>query len=126
MTEPVVKLTVIGNPLSKGRPRFSRRTGHARTPRRTRLAENTIAWEAHAVMSGRQPYACSLAVTLRFFMATAGRVDVDNLTKLVLDALNGIVWADDSWTVLVTASKQIDRLNPRTEIEVRTVGALAA
>lgn len=122
----VITMTVPGNPRSKGRPRFSPRTGWARTPRLTRLAENTVAWEAQAVMSGTPPITGSVAVTLRFFMATARRVDVDNLTKLVLDALNRIVWEDDSQIVHVAATKTIDREHPRTEIEVRRIGAVAA
>lgn len=34
------------------------------------------------------------------------RPDLDNLQKAVLDALNGIAWADDSQIVRITAKKE--------------------
>jgi len=36
-----------------------------------------------------------------------GEKDVDNLVKLVLDALNGVVWDDDSQILALSASKQL-------------------
>jgi len=48
------------------------------------------------------------------------RVDLDNLAKIPLDALNELAWEDDSQIVSLIASKHLDRDNPRTEIELWT------
>ena len=37
-----------------------------------------------------------LSLTIRFFFKTKRKRDLDNQNKLALDALNGIVYADDS------------------------------
>lgn len=45
------------------------------------------------------------------------RPDVDNLTKFVMDALNGIYWKDDSQIHSITVEKKYSDI-PRTEIEI--------
>jgi Holliday junction resolvase RusA-like endonuclease len=42
--------------------------------------------------------------------------DLDNFTKLTLDALNGILWEDDRYIVEIHASKFYTSEKPRTEI----------
>jgi len=44
--------------------------------------------------------------------------DLDNLLKLVGDALNGVVWRDDRQVVAVLAYKVRTLGHPRTEIEI--------
>ena len=46
--------------------------------------------------------------------------DVDNYTKGILDALNGIVYKDDSQVVDLTARKYYSE-NPRVEINIKVV-----
>ena len=45
------------------------------------------------------------------------RPDLDNVTKIVLDALNGHAWHDDGQVIEIYARKIYD-LNPRLEIEI--------
>jgi Holliday junction resolvase RusA-like endonuclease len=47
-------------------------------------------------------------------------IDIDNLVKFLFDALNGIVWADDSWIYEISAVKRYST-RPRTVIKVDTV-----
>jgi Holliday junction resolvase RusA-like endonuclease len=49
-----------------------------------------------------------------------GRPDIDNLLKLVLDALNGVVWADDAQVVSITATK-VYAAQPGTYVRVNPV-----
>lgn len=49
----------------------------------------------------------SLEVSLDFFIPDKRRVDLDNLSKAVLDALNGLLWADDRQVIRMTLSKWI-------------------
>jgi Holliday junction resolvase RusA-like endonuclease len=49
------------------------------------------------------------------------RLDVDNLAKFVLDALNGLLYSDDSQVILLQAVKlhdSTDSCNGRTEVQV--------
>jgi Holliday junction resolvase RusA-like endonuclease len=110
--------------VSKGRARFSRKTGVAFTPKATVVAEAWVrAAVVNAVGSPRVPG--PVAVRAVFVMpipksrpkgwreaALAGRIlhtarpDVDNLGKLLADALNGIAWADDSAVAVLSLVKR--------------------
>ena len=101
----MIEFTVPGNPIPKGRPRLGR--GHTFTPRRTVEAENVIrsVIQLHAFV----PLTGALVVHLDFFMpipkawnkkkeqsAMLGVIrptnrggDIDNLCKLLLDAVQG-------------------------------------
>lgn len=48
-----------------------------------------------------------------------GRVgDTDNYAKLVMDALQGPAYENDSLVTKLVAERRIDRENPRTEVQV--------
>lgn len=106
-------VTVEGNPIPKGRPRVTEYGTF--TPKRTANYEALIrdyaalAWKA-------DPTRLSVAVTLRFYRATAHKCDLDNLCKAVLDALQGIIFENDAQMWILHAEKAIDRDNPRVEI----------
>ena len=74
----------------------------------------------------REPFAFPLHVYLQFHFektAKAGNAnvgDLDNLTKFVLDALNGIFWEDDRYIDRITAVRYY-KGNPRTEVIIREV-----
>ena len=63
----------------------------------------------------------AMMVVIRSYTKTARRVDVDNLAKSVLDAMNGVAYGDDSQVVDLQATKAVDRARPRVEVEVRRV-----
>ena len=127
-----------GQPVGKGRPRFSRATGTVYTPEKTARYEERLAWAAQSVMAGRPLLTGALEVTVRAFMeipkskpkkfreaAFAGRIrpvskpDGDNIAKM-LDAMNRVVWVDDSQIAdLIVQKRYSDR--PRLEIYVLDV-----
>lgn len=49
------------------------------------------------------------------------RGDLDNISKCLLDSLNGIAYADDSQIVEMHLYRHDDKLNPRVEV---TIGAI--
>ena len=49
------------------------------------------------------------------------KVDIDNICKSVLDALNGIAYADDGQVIKIKASKKYTLQEERIEIEVKEV-----
>jgi Holliday junction resolvase RusA-like endonuclease len=58
-----------------------------------------------------------VALELRFFRP-AKRGDLDNLLKVTLDSLNGLVYADDSQVTRILAERREDKLRPRVEVTV--------
>lgn len=130
----VVHVLVPGNPKGKARPRtgFNLKTGKAftRTPQSTIDAQNEIAWLVKIDLQerglGGDPDPIGrYAVDLRLheLRGNGHQVDIDNVLKLVLDALNGVVWADDR-QVVDAHPVMVDReaKSPRTEISIYRLG----
>lgn len=111
-----VAFTVDGDPVPKGRARVAR--GRAYTPARTVHAENVVAWQARTALGPRQPSRELLSVRIVFHVGNRRRRDLDNLAKTVLDALNGIVWVDDSQIAVLDLRRRLDPACPRTEVSV--------
>lgn len=53
----------------------------------------------------------------------AVKPDIDNLTKYVLDALNGVFWRDDSLIVIKYAEKIYTNGTPATEVIIQTINS---
>lgn len=106
--------------MPKGRPRAVRQGGFIRmyTPKTTQQYEDSIREEARISMRGRKPFDCAVEVKLQVFVpipssftkakkeaCRTGKLfptataDLDNVCKSVLDAMNGIVFLDDSQVV---------------------------
>lgn len=116
MSIPFVSLIIPGEPVPKARPRLGK--GHAFTPRRTIEAQSRLLGYLKAAYPRLRPATgpCALAVT--FYLKTDRRVDVDNLTKLVMDVGNRRIWLDDSQVSDVRVQKFTRAAVPRTEISV--------
>ena len=108
------EFTVPGEPKGKGRVRVTR-TGHAYTPKDTEIYENLvrhsftnrypdfvpIEGELTAVITAVYSVPKSVSNKRRQMMLDkrirpTKKPDVDNITKSVLDSLNGIAYKDDS------------------------------
>lgn len=125
----------------KGRPRFTRR-GHAYTPAETANAERAVlaAFLHETGLKGEgAPLfpAGPVAVEVAVFMPPpkdmpkreSGRPytvkpDADNVAKLVLDALNGHAWRDDSQVVDLHVVKmpRTRGLKPETRVLIAPLG----
>lgn len=101
----MITLHIPGKPVGKGRPRFTK-TGRTYTPQTTRDAEANIAWHAKAVMNRRPPLDGPVEVRAIFTFTDKRRRDVDNNLKLVLDAMNTIVYHDDNQVHRIEAEKR--------------------
>lgn len=93
-----VHFRVEGKPIPKARPRVTR--GHTYTDDRTVTWEAEVAIAAKRAMGNTPFIPGRLSVGLTFDGARKN-ADIDNLAKAVLDAMNEVVYGDDS---------QIDRL----------------
>lgn len=129
-------LEIPGEPVAKGRPKFTTIGGFARayTPKKTERYEDTVkyfarrAWTAdplvgvaiEATITAYRSVPTSLskakrAAALSGTLRPISRPDWDNYGKIVCDALNGIVFADDAAiTDCITRKRYSDQ--PRMEI----------
>lgn len=115
----VARFTVEGEPESKSRVRFDARNRRTYTPDRTVAAERAMAWRFREAARGYKPDGSkSYGVVGLFFAATRQRRDVDNMLKLICDALNGLAWVDDNQVLEVAGRKSYvdDKLQARTEV----------
>jgi crossover junction endodeoxyribonuclease RusA len=73
------------------------------TPEGTRKAEHTIqaAWRQTLA----KPFAHQVVASIDFFNGNKRRRDLDNMAKLVLDALNKVAYADDHQIVAMELRK---------------------
>lgn len=122
-------LFVSGEPVAQGRPKFSTIGGHVRAvdPARSREFKHIVSVLARQRMLdlGIAPMSCPLKLTIHVFRVPpksmgkkkgteacerhtgiVTRPDLDNYIKLVSDALNGVVFLDDSQVVAIEADKR--------------------
>lgn len=111
-------IVIIGDPVGKARPRFSRRSGTVYTPSATKKKEQEIekAWRSGGYMMFPKdvylrvkieaffsiPKAFSKAkhaMAIDGILKPAKKPDADNILKLGLDALNGVAYADDKQVI---------------------------
>lgn len=140
----MIRFTVPGQPQGKGRAKAARRKAKGGgeyvaliTPEKTVAYEGLIAYAAQQAMNGDELIDRPVYLTVQAFFAFpkamsgkkkaardvhwhTGRPDTDNIVKAVGDALNGVVWRDDTQVALVKASKQYDE-TPRLEITVEAL-----
>lgn len=82
-------------------------------------------WEAKS--QWKSPIlAADLSVTVRFFFKTHRRRDLDNQNKLILDALTGIVYEDDSQIAELHLIRGYDKARPRIELTVEPLQTVLA
>ena len=113
-----VSFEVFGKVRGKGRPRFTR-GGRPYTPKATRDYERAIR-EAFENANGRppEPFSGPIAVCIMTYRQLPNsapksviseqdthKPDIDNVAKIVLDALNGVAWKNDAQVVSLTVSK---------------------
>jgi len=113
-----ISFTVPGQPVSKSRPRISP-NGGMYNPTETTDAEELIqAYYRQAAPGAQVDEEGYWQVDCIFWTANKAKRDLDNLAKLVLDALSGLIWKDDCRVWALNLSRQIDKDQPRTEIRI--------
>lgn len=126
------KFTIAGEPVAKGRPRFGK--GRTYTPQKTFDYEAHVRNAASITIGNNEPLEGAIALHVRAFFsmpksfsiksreyAESGNIrptkrpDIDNVLKIIADALNGVAWRDDSQIVTAAVEKFYSDL-PRVEV----------
>lgn len=111
---------VIGKAVGKGRPRFMR-NGHTYTPEPTRIYEDLVR-TMYRQKYKEPPTEEAVKVCIMVWMTPAKSLskkqqarelehppmkkpDIDNISKIILDALNGVAWNDDKQVVSLEVVK---------------------
>lgn len=114
-----VSLHVAGNPRAKQSFRVG--SSHGYIDPMVRIWQDMVRVEALSAMKTHPPLTGGVWVTLEFYMPTRRRVDVDNLSKAVLDALKGVVYEDDRQIVRLVVNKYFRRIDSGVTITVEEV-----
>jgi len=133
----IIKFTIPGEPVAKGRARSTVRMGRVAhyTPEKTARYENLVRLAAHQAMSGRAPSDGPIQLIVHAFLTIPGswsakkqqeaamgrlpptkRPDLDNIVKAIKDGLNGVAWKDDSQVIHLHAHKLYG--DPRVEVTI--------
>lgn len=141
----MITITIPGVPVAKGRPKAVRmgKTGiRMYTPAKTADYEASCRTAAMVAMQGKAPLAGALFVSFVLHMPIPASLslkkqvalngkphvkkpDASNVVKAVEDALNGVVWHDDSQIAHLSVQK-VYSLEPRVEVRVSEVIELEA
>ena len=132
-----ITVTVPGDPVAKGRPRFTR-TGQSYTPAKTKKFENLVRLAYSLQQPDRDPAEGPIELTVRAYfsipkswskkkqaeaateqMKKISKPDLDNCLKAVQDGLNGVAWLDDAQVTDTHMSKRYS-LKPRVDIIIET------
>ena len=133
-----MEFIVEGEPQGKARPRFSRRSGTVYTPSKTAKYEEEIRCSFLAASGGEMISKGSYAVVIldAYFEIpksyTKGKrlacehninrpdkkPDIDNVLKVVLDALNGVAYEDDKQVIEVICRKWYSRSSGFLKIQI--------
>lgn len=119
---------IDGEPVPKGRPKFSTRGGYAKayTPKKTAEYEKKVAdtfrecFPEHKPIPKDVPLVVNVVVTkaipksftkaqrkavAEMKLFPTKKPDADNYLKAILDALNGVAWEDDAQIIIANVGK---------------------
>ena len=130
-SQPVIQTTIYIEPVGKGRPRFARRGNRVftYTPQKTAHAESRIQ-EAVMKLGIYYPKETPLILTATFYREKpkslpkrvtmpVARPDWDNYGKLISDALEKFVYANDSQITTAVIKKRFGS-PPRIELNIKS------
>jgi Holliday junction resolvase RusA-like endonuclease len=136
-----IMFTIYGEPVAKGRPRFSTRGKFpvAYTPEKTKAYEFEVGMMALAAMGGSKPLEGALEAFIYVTFAVpesyskkrleaclngsekhTKKPDLDNVVKCVIDGMDKIVFNNDSQITSIHATKVYGEV-AKVEVMVRQV-----
>lgn len=132
----MISFSIPGDPKGKGRPRFGQ--GRTYTPQSTAAYEDFIRFCYNLRYHQNSPIAADIplsvninavfeipksfskakrAAALKDEIRPTKKPDCDNVIKIILDALNGLAYADDKQVVCVSCEKRYGEQS-RVNVEI--------
>ena len=108
-------IVLKGAPISTQHIYGARRYGQRHLTSEARSLKEDYAWQAKAQWR-KEPVLLHLAADVKLYFKDHRRRDWDNWHKLSFDALEKIVYKDDSQIMKASVEKFIDKKKPRIEI----------
>lgn len=141
----MIKFTIYGEPVAQGRPRTAVIAGHARVydpvksrnykqiireevlkQRPARLIEGPVSLTVRAYKLIPKSFSkAKRAAALAGELRPVTKPDLKNILAGVEDALNQVIWGDDSQVVDFGGSGKWYSDVPRVEVEIREIGEAA-
>jgi len=121
-----ITFTFKGEPLTKSNAhQFRGRKVYI--PARIKQYELDLKEYARKVMRRRKkrPTKRLVKVRVTYYLGTKRRKDLQNLPKTTMDALNDVVYVDDSQVHDLHITKRLDRNNPRITITIEEMSDLS-
>ena len=135
----IFNFEIPGDPKGKGRPRFTR-NGRTFTPAETvryeSLVRTCFTQKYYGAETIPQKVPTEVSITAFYSIPKVSKQkqalmesntelptkkpDIDNLAKIILDALNGIAYHDDAQIVRLTVQKSYSR-EPRVAVKISEV-----
>ena len=136
-----MKFVIYGEPVSKGRPRFSNRGGFIKTytPQKTQAYENLVKLSYQQQVKDMKFLEGNLRANITAYFSIPQSIslkkkeqlksecvhvmkkpDCDNIAKIILDSLNKIAYDDDKQVVQLCVEKFYSD-TPRVEVELLEV-----
>ncbi len=114
---PLVYFRVPGEPVPKQSFRWAARGWHGYRSSRVSQWQENVSGAAREAFAPRPPLTGPLALSLDF-SCRRRRGDLDNLSKAVLDGLEGILFQDDSQVVALFLRKRAARSAPGVDVRL--------
>jgi Holliday junction resolvase RusA-like endonuclease len=137
--------TIPGEPVAQGRPKFTTRSGYPKAYDPQKSKDYKLYLRFAIGQTGVVPkhlLTAPLSVCISIFKSVPSsyskrnkiaaemgdlrpttKPDVDNYGKAILDALNGLIWADDAQVVELTIVKWYSS-TPRVEVKISEVAQI--
>lgn len=135
----IYEFEMLGEPVGKARPRMNTRTGQAYTPTKTKLYEYALRqWfireypnfspiesrvKVEIIAYFSIPKSTSKkkeAEMMKNFISPTKKPDIDNITKIVLDAMNKFAFKDDTQVVILQVEKKYSDI-PKIYVKVEEI-----
>ena len=131
-----LKFVIPGNPISLNTAYPTGRDNRRHLSEDGTAFKNDVGWMAKQALNGRKMFKWPIRISIEFYfdddshemkdrkMKQKGhRRDVDNGAKLIVDAMTGVTYNDDSEVVNVELWKDYAQ-TPRIEIEIIQLGTV--
>lgn len=119
----MIRIVIEGDVIPAARPRFSNRRCYQ--PKRNQEYRQKVQTAARLAMKGAEPLTDEICAAVKIYRKykRSSRIfgDVDNHIKAIFDALNGVVFVDDSQICRCVVEKYQDKAKPRAEIEIANI-----